>query len=37
MPSPTPDGLPRPTRAMMVKPLQPLQPTLQPGQAQVLP
>ncbi len=36
-PSLTPDGMQRPARAMLIKPLQPIQPTLQPGEAQVLP
>jgi hypothetical protein len=36
-PNPPLEGLPRPARAMMLKPLQPLPPVLQPGQAQVLP
>ena len=35
-PNLTPDGLVRPARAMM-KPLQPIQPVLQPSDAQVLP
>ena len=36
-PSLTPDSMQRPARAMLLKPLQPIQPTLQPGEAQVLP